>query len=180
MTTKKSALVDQIQDRTATDSSDLVSAVNHNGDLVTANGAVALLTTDIDADDVIVLCFLPHTAVVQKIEIANDDLDSNGSPTLTFDVGLYDDVDGATARDDDVYATVSTQFQAAAGFTDLAFEARDIAVNGQAVWADAGFADLAAAKASNLSGQYLAIHIDTVAATAVAGDVAFRVTYVDG
>lgn len=180
MTTKKSSLVDQIVDRTATDTQPLVSAVNHNGDLVTANGSVACLTTDLDSTDVIVLCFLPWSAVVQRIDIANDDLDSNGSPAMTFDLGLYDDVDGATARDADVYATDVTQFQAAAGFTELSFEARGIELNGQAVWEDAGLASLAAAKATNLSGAYLAITIDTVAATQAAGDIAFRVTYVDG
>lgn len=148
-----------------------------DGDAVHANlrvisGTVALATGDLDSGDIVMLCALPLEAVVHQIWLANDALDSASSATA--DLGLYEDVDGGTAKDADVYATDITQLQSAASFTDLAFEARNINEVGQAVWQDAG--DSTRQDATN-DEYYLGLTIGTTPATAASGDVSFMVVY---
>lgn len=173
MSTKKSSLVDQIGGA-------FPAPVDpgYEGELRVKHGVVACLTTDLEADDVIILADFGPSDRILKIELANDDLD--GGSAILFDVGLWADVDAATALDDDVYATVSTNFQSATGFTDYAHEARGIELAGQTVWADAGESSLADFKANGYTKAFVGIHIDTVAGTPAAGDIAFRITYVDG
>lgn len=129
---------------------------------------VELATTDIDINDTIELCDLPTNAVVHRIWIANDDLDSGG-PTITFDLGLY--TQAMVAKDADVYANASTQLGAAAGFTNLAFLTRNIDKNGRRVWQDAG-------DTSDPGGVYrLVMTIDAAATTPAAGTLSFIVEH---
>ena len=169
MATKKTTLLSNRGSLTAAPTPN--DPANERGKVRSVNGTVALATGDIDAADIIMLCGLPSNAVVLQIWIANDDLDSNGSPTITANVGLYADVDGATAKDADVYSTVTTQLQGASGFVDHAFEARGIEKMGQKVYEDAG-------DSSDTNVEYfLGVTIGTGAATAAAGDLSFNVVY---
>ncbi len=137
-------------------------------------GTLELATGDLDAADTVELVDLPTNAVVHSIQIANDDLDSDGSPTLVMDVGLYDITDAGAlgaAKDDNVYASASTQLQAAAGFTELAFSARNIDEAAQQVFEDAG-------DTTDPAGVFrLVLTFDTGAATAAAGTLSYRVEY---
>ena len=70
--------------------------------LVTAAPKVIMDTLEIRTDDLDVgdqwhLARLPSVARVYSIMTYNDDLDSNGTPTLALDFGLYDVGDLATA-----------------------------------------------------------------------------------
>ena len=135
-----------------------------------AQGTIALATTDIDNNDIIMLVALPVGASVTSIKLASDDLDS-GSPTLTFNVGLYQ-TDG-TVKDEDCYASAITLGQAATAFTEYAFEARNINLCGQRVWEDAGDSSQ-----PDDAQYYLAVTVHAAAATAVAGDMSFQIEYV--
>lgn len=141
---------------------------NEHGRIRSANGNVALLTTDLDINDVVVLCALPTSAVVLSIKIANDDLDTGAG--LVANVGLYSDATGLVVKDIDNYATLIVM-QAAVPFTEYAFEARGIELNGQKVWQDAGDT------VDPNSTYYLAVTFSTGAAVAAAGDLAFQVEY---
>lgn len=138
-----------------------------------AIGTIELATTDIDLNDTIEICDLPTNAVVKRIWIANDDLDSAG-PTITFDLGLYSiTAAGAlsTVKDVDAYANASTQLGSAAGLTDLSNHTRNIDKIGQRVWQDAG-------DASDPGGSYrLVATIDAAATTPAAGTLSFQVEY---
>jgi hypothetical protein len=142
---------------------------------VTVKGTETLATTDIDANDIILLCHLPWEAKVHSIVLFNDDLDSNGTPTLTANVGLYKMTQAGTVTvlDIDAYASVVTTLQAAntAG-VELAFEDRNITKMEQTVILDAGLTS----KPDN-GFAILAITIGTVAATAAAGDISYVVEY---
>jgi hypothetical protein len=133
-------------------------------------GSIALATTDLDAADIVLLAPIPTNASIISIRLAADDLDSNGSPALVWDVGLHDL--GGTAKDADFYATDITLGQAATAFTEYRFEAADINTCGSRVWEDAG-------DSSDPGGQYyLSLTVSTAAATAAAGDLSFIVQYV--
>ena len=66
---------------------------------------------------------VPSTAKIMSIKLYNDDLDSNGSPSLATNVGLYNGttkftISGTTTEasaviDEDCYATAITTLQAA-------------------------------------------------------------------
>lgn len=149
------------------------SAVD-GGKMRVAAGTIAVATTSIDeVNDVIMLCGLPTGAVVHSIRLAADDLDSNLTPTLAFNLGLFPAVDSAIAavKDADCYASAITLGQAATAFTEYAFEARNINLCGQKVYADAGDS------ADTDTVYYLGLSVSTVAATAAAGDLSFIVEY---
>ena len=63
---------------------------------------IAAGTGDIDNDDVIMMAEIPSNAKLCQLNYYNDDLDSNGSPSLAANVGLYNgttkftDTDGTT------------------------------------------------------------------------------------
>ena len=59
------------------------------GRMRVASGTIAAGTGDIDNDDVLMMVQIPSNAKVLSIKLFNDDLDSNGSPTLAANVGLY-------------------------------------------------------------------------------------------
>tara|TARA_R100001530_G_scaffold11611_1_gene11097 strand:- start:980 stop:1528 length:549 start_codon:yes stop_codon:yes gene_type:complete len=174
--------VDLTIDRT---SGSLVEAGSYVGKMRVAMDTIALATTDIDDDDIIHMVAVPSNAKIVSIKLSNDDLDSNGSPTLVTDVGLYagetkfTDTDGsATAYaagaviDRDCYGTTMTTLQAAASDTEVLHETRNINAISNFVWEDGGLTSDPGVPL------YISLTIETVAATAVAGDVTMVVTYV--
>lgn len=151
-----------------------LSAVNPNdptderGRQRILQGLIELAAADLTSGDIVLLAGIPSGASVVRLEIANDDLDT--ATTVTFNLGLYNDIAGTEAADADVYATAVAQFQAASGFVDLAFEARNIDKTGQQVWQDAGVT-------SNDNKERF-IGITFTATGTTAGTVAYRITYV--
>ena len=147
---------------------------------------IAAGTGDIDDDDIIMMAEIPSNAKIKSIMLYNDDLDSNGSPTLKTDVGVYNgnvkfnDTDGsATAYaaegviDRDCYGTLMTTLQAAntAG-VEVRYETLGVETVGNFMWEDAGL--------TSDPGKMLriALTIETAAATAAAGDVTMVVEYI--
>lgn len=127
-------------------------------------------TGDLDASDIIMLAAIPTLASITSIRLAADDLDSNGTPTLAFHVGLYDEDE--VVVDADCYATAITLGQAATAHTEYRFEVADITTTGQRLWEDGGVT-------SDPGGlYYLALTVSTAAATAAAGTLSFIVEYV--
>ena len=86
MATKQTALLSNRTTQTAAGTPN--NAANDGGKLRTMSGTVALATTDIDDNDIIMLCGVPTGAVVHEIWIANDDLDVNATETLVMNVGI--------------------------------------------------------------------------------------------
>lgn len=178
------------------------------GKLRIAVGTMELKTSDIDSGDIIVLDrFAPH-AVPVSIRLWNDDLDSNGSPTLAFDCGVYriDQVIPnpavAVGGDQDAFASASAAFQSAnlGSGTELVTE-RGISGEaagsdrlqseglGRTLWEFAN--DFAAFPAPdgnptdtlggrNVTARQLdiALTITNVAATPVAGRLSYRIVFV--
>lgn len=133
---------------------------------------IAVGTGDIDDDDIIVMARVPSNAVISSIKLFNDDLDSHTTPTLKTDIGLYKP-DG-TVVDRDAYASQITTLQAAnTTGVECAFEARNINECANKVWQD-GDATLTADPGGFLD---IALTIETVAATAAAGDITMIVDY---
>ena len=147
---------------------------------------IAAGTGDIDNDDVIMMAEIPSNAKVMSIKLYNDDLDSNGSPTLAANVGLYvgttkfTDTDGSSTAyaasaviDEDCYASAITTLQAAntAG-AEVAFEARNVNAIANYAWEDGGLTS------DPKVPLRIALTMSNVAATAAAGDISMVVTYV--
>lgn len=134
-----------------------------------AQGTIALATTDLDINDIVLLAPVPTNASIISIKLASDDLDS-GSPALLWDVGLHNLA--GTAKDADFYATDVTLGQAATAFTEYRYEAADINTCGDRVWQNAG-------DSSDPNGTYyISMTVSTAPATAAAGDVSFIIEYV--
>jgi len=144
---------------------------------------IAAGTGDIDNDDVIMMAEIPSNAKVMSIKLYNDDLDSNGSPTLAANVGLYNGATKYTIAgtetaaeaviDEDCYASAITTLQAAntAG-VEVAFEARNINAINNYVWEDAGLTE------DPRVPLRIALTQTAAVAGAQAGDVSVVVTYV--
>lgn len=77
---------------------------------------------------------IPSRALVLSVEVNNDDLDSNGAPTLATDLGLYrTTADGGAVVDADFFASAVITLQAATtSFTDLTYESAVITVANRA------------------------------------------------
>jgi len=163
MGTKNSTLVSNFE----ASPQEMNSAHQLHGVVRIAQGTIALATGDLDAADIVMLAPIPTNASITSIRLASDDLDSTTS--LTWHVGLH--TTAGVAVDADCYATSITLGQAATAFTEYAFEARDINKTGQRVWQDGGVT------ADPKGLYYLSMTVAT-APTAVAGDIAFIVTYV--
>lgn len=139
------------------------------GRLRVKSGQFEIPTANFEADDVVLLAGVPTGAVVHQIWIANDDL---GSAELTCDVGIFKELtDTAENGDRNVYATLITQFQAAAAFTDLAFEARGIQLASQKVFEDAGDT------VDTDDTYYIGLMVGTVATTPIAATLAYKIVY---
>lgn len=144
---------------------------NSHGRMRVAQGNMELATTDIDDDDIIMLAVVPGEAAVMHIWLGADDMDS-GTPALAFDVGVY--TVAGVVKDRDAFAAAITLGQAASKVTtDFVDEARDIDETGQKLYLDAGDT-----LASHESEYYIALTAETVAATAVAGTLAWKIEYV--
>ena len=143
----------------------------------------SVATTSIDeVGDVVLLCPVPSNARIRRMILRNEDLDSNGTPTLAVDVGVYYTGIGhsdstktlGTVIDADAFASAITTLQSAnlAG-TDVRVEATG-AIDEclMEVWEAAGL--------SADCGGYVAIGltVTTQAATAAAGRVVLEVDYV--
>lgn len=82
--TKKSVLITNIE------TNPIVRVENPGGILRVHVDQVEVATTNIDdIGDVIMLGALPSSAKITSIKFFADDLDSNGTPTLAFNVGGY-------------------------------------------------------------------------------------------
>lgn len=145
----------------------------------------AIATTSIDeAGDVMLFGPIPSDAVILDVLVLNDDLDSDGTPTLAVDVGLYysgiggsqylDGNTSGTAISATCFATAVTTLQAAVtSWTSLRFEADDITGADEEAWQVGGLT-------ANPGGDfYIGLTVETAAATAAAGDVVVRVDYLD-
>lgn len=148
------------------------NVANERGRVRQVSGTIELETGDLDLNDVLMLCGVPTGAVVNSIKLASDDLDSNGTPALAWDLGVYSGADDAAeTKDEDAYASAITLGQAATAFTEYAFEARNISACGQKVYEDAG-------DSSDPNDEYfIGLAVSTAAATAAAGTLSFIVEY---
>lgn len=174
MTTAKSAQITNLDASPVV----LLTPAELHGRIRTAAATIEAATGDIDAADVILMCRVPMASKVHSIRLYNDDLDSNGSPTLAADVGLYYGGNNTTGTkgaviDADCYGTAVTTLQAANTLgVEVAFEARDIANIAKYVWEDAGLT-------SNPGGYAdIALTVTTGAATAAAGTITMLVQYI--
>lgn len=145
---------------------------------------IAVATTSIDeVGDVILLGPIPSSSVIVDIGILNDDLDSNGSPALAVNVGLYYSGIGGTQKingnisgtviDADCFASAVTTLQGAnKSYSSVRFEADDIVDIKKEAWEVAGLS-------SDPGGLfYVGLTVSTVAATAAAGDIVSKITYI--
>lgn len=143
---------------------------------------IAAGTGDIDDNDVLMLAQVPSNAKIVSIQLFNDDLDSNGTPTLTANCGIYNGpqdyiISGTRTAanaviDEDCYATLITTLQAAnTTGVELAYEARNINAVANHVWEDAGLSE------DPHVDLRIALTMSAAAATAAAGDVTMVVTY---
>lgn len=144
---------------------------------------IEVATTSIDEiGDVILLGLIPSNAVITSIKIFNDDLDSNGTPALAADVGLYYSGRGnkvagvakslGTVVDADCFASAITSLQAAVVTgSEVRFEAANIDTIDKEAWAVAGLS-------ADCGGQLaIGLTITTAAATAAAGGLKIVVEY---
>lgn len=139
-----------------------------------ASGTMEIATTSIDeVGDTVLLFRLKGTDQLQSLVLFNDDLDSNGAPTLAINVGVYKDVskDGtaATTVNATCIATAATLLQAAnTTGVELRFEAADINTINKAIW------ELAGETSATSADRYIGISVSTAAATAAAGTLSWR------
>ena len=162
----------------------MVDSASAGGKVRVWSDTIAAATTDIDDDDIIMMAEIPSNAKIKSIMLYNDDLDTGGSPALVTDVGIYNGNIKFTSSagtayaaegviDRDCYGTVSTVLQAAvtAG-TEFRYETLGIETVGNYMWEDGGLPED--------PGKMLriALTIETVAATAAAGDVTMVVEYI--
>lgn len=156
---------------------------NHSAKISIAG--ISAATTSIDETaDVILLCPVPAGSIIDGVYIKNDDLDSNGTPTLAADVGLYysgiggtQEFDGNTSGteiDVDAFGSAVTTLQAAnVTWTEVTNEAGDITNYNKEAWEVGGLS-------TNPGGFfYVGLKITTAAATAAAGDIVMKVEYRD-
>lgn len=138
------------------------------GYVATLEATTAMLD---NADDVIRMITLPSTFRPLSIKLMADDLDSDGSPALTFNVGLYYSASD-TAAETDIFATAITEAQAVItaaqlknGGLDVLYEAYDYANVGKMLWEIAG---LTTDPQQTLD---VVLDVGTAAATAQAGTI---------
>lgn len=153
------------------------------GPVRSAAATVEMATTSLDeTDDRVMILSLPSNARLVDLVLYNDDLDSNGTPALTLDIGLFygggQRVSGVLKAagdviDDDALATVITTGQSAntAG-VGVIFEAQDIANIGKPLWQMGG---LSTDPGGNI---LIGTSVGTAAATAAAGTVTLVAKYV--
>lgn len=142
-----------------------------------AHRSIEVTTAMIDnADDnIFVDLKLKSSDILLGLDIYSDDLDSNGTPALAYNIGLAygrNQIGKAedTIIDADCIGTAVTVGQAAnTTGGQLQYEANDIANIGKQLWEIAG---LSSDPKCSLK---LVLDVTTAAATPVAGTIAFRV-----
>lgn len=161
MTTKKSQTITDL------DAKPLVKQPPRliSGRVRVAMGTVALVTGDLDANDIIVLTRLPTNAALLSLVLFNDDLGTS----LTLDVGLYE-TDG-TVKDVDAYASAYESGTVSTAGVELLNEARDINNMGERIWQDAG-------DSTDPGGHYDIAATVVTSSTPAAGDLSWRILYV--
>ena len=127
----------------------------------------SVATADAEAGDIIQIMQIPSNAIINKITVLNDTLDSVAD--LTVDLGFYDK-DGVVI-DIDILAAATTEFQTANTAEATLYEPIVTTVGDQA-WEVAGVASV-----DPVEDYILAFTIKVVAATPVVGDVAVRVDW---
>mgnify|MGYP003639688823 CR=1 FL=1 len=164
----------------------LMDAGSGTGKMRVFMDTIAAGTGDIDDNDIIYMAEVPSNSKIVSIMLYNDDLDTNGSPALATDVGLYNggtkfnDTDASTTAyaaegliDRDSYATAITTLQAAnTSGVECAYEARNVNAVANYVWEDGGLTSDPGVPLR------IALTMETAAATAAAGDITMVVTYV--
>lgn len=159
------------------------------GKTVTAIETDAIATGELEAADVTLYrnIRIPSNAIITDISVYNDDLDSNCTPTLTIDLGLAatEDFTSTTSSTDtnhladavldaDAYVDGSTAGQAATtSWTSQAFDSATFGPDDceKACWEVLGYDN------DPKTTFCLACTFPAAAATAAAGDLAFKVTY---
>lgn len=150
---------------------DLTKPSKWGGELRVYSETIEAATTSLDeTGDIIRMIRIPSNLVPTSILIFNDDLDSNGTPALTFDCGIYNPAkpDGSAGAviDADCFAAAQTTLQAAnVGGVELLTKTMDIAKIGKEAWDIAG--------STSDPGGYLdiALTVVTAAGTAAAGTI---------
>lgn len=145
---------------------------------------VEVASTNIDdIGDIILMGPIPSNAVITSLKLFNDDLDSNGTPLLAANVGLYysgkgNVVDGVrkdygVVVDADCIGTAITTLQAAnVSGAELRFEAADIDTIDLEAWELAGLT-------SDCGGLLLVgLTVTAAAATGAAGGIKLVVEYI--
>lgn len=161
-----------------------VSLDRKKGRIKTIIDQDALAATDVDnADDNILLCPIPSNAVILDVLVLNDDLDSNGTPTLATNIGLaYSGICGTQLKngnssgdviDADCFASASTVLQSAnTTWNSQRCEADAITDIDKEAWEVAGLS-------SDPGGIfYVLFDLTTAAATGAAGNLVCRVDYI--
>lgn len=136
--------------------------------VIKVTGLVATTSTD-DIGDIVLLTPIPWNAKIHSIRLFNAAMDTNGSPLLTVDVGVYTiDRNGTVAEavastSRVAYATDSTALRAASTTgTEVAFITRGIDKINNTVLDDAGLTAVPIGKQA-----VLALYVTAVAATGV-------------
>ena len=156
--------------------------LDSNGKVVNKD-SIEVATTSIDeVGDIILLCKIPSNCIIDGIYLKNDDLDSNGTPTLAADIGLYYSgkqnkiggviKDSGDVIDADCFATADISLQAAkTTWTEVTNEVLDIANYDKEAWEVGGLA-------SDPGGIfYLGLTLTAVSATPVAGTIVAKIEY---
>jgi hypothetical protein len=159
------------------------------GKTITTIETQAILAAELEAADVTLYrnIRIPSNAIITDISLYNDDLDSNGSPTLTIDCGLAagEDFTSTTSSTDtnhseddvldaDAYVDGSTAGQAATtSWTSQAFDSATFGPDDceKACWEVLGYDN------DPKTTFVLSLTFAAAAATAAAGDLAVKVTY---
>ncbi len=162
----------------------LESTKGINNDYRVQVGDIAVTTAALDAiGSIIVYAQVTHKSIIDSILISNTDMDTHGTPTLAFNLGLYTydfrtdtftlASTVAAASLVACFASASTQFQAAATLTELAGSASNVRiVNKMSV----RVSDLLGDVNINADQAYfIAATISTAAATSAAGTTSFRI-----
>jgi hypothetical protein len=185
--TSKTTALTNIQGNTKVDAKLLNATVRMSQDIHAYTASPDQLEA---GDDLITGITLPSNAVVLQIDLYNDDLDSNGTPTLTFDIGLwagadFTDVTSGSATkhneddelDVDLFVDGSTTPQAATtSWTQQALDATTFGPDdaNKALWELLGYDE------DPHTVFRVGITCAAAAATAAAGDVALRVYWTNG
>lgn len=133
---------------------------------VTVKATVALTAAQVAATNVVQFFKLPAGCVPTGYRISNDDLDSNGTPTVTADLGILDSagtaISTATADGGAKWLSASTALQAAALTLHTASRTAFDVVN---------------AVTATASERTVAIVLPAGAATGAAGNIMMEMTY---